>query len=600
MAMDAKDEIKQRINIAELISEYLELKPAGSGSFKALCPFHGEKSPSFHISVPKEIWHCFGCAKGGDVFSFVMEMEGMSFPEAMRFLGKKVGVEVPEFTPKRTDNGEETMKALHEQAGSFYEALLWNHPSGETAKAYLVTRNINETLSRLFQLGASPDSWDTLVAALKKRGATESMLVKAGLASTSSKGNAIDRFRNRLMIPLHDAHGAIVGFTARQLMVDDRGPKYLNSPETPIYHKGNILYGLHLAKTGIRTQKCVVIVEGNLDVIASHKAGVEHVVASSGTALTENQLRILKKLTDRLLFCFDSDAAGFTAAQRGIRLAQEMGFNVEVVSIPTDIGKDPDEVVQKDPEAWKRLVKEPVAIVACYFARALDTYDIKTVDGKKKLTHFLVEEISRIKDVVEREHWLQRLSDVVRVDIGVLRSLVAQQRPSTTAPALPKPMVAVQKAPVFTKMDQSCSFLIGLVLLEHETAHDILARLNPYLLPEEPWRRVYKSTVLLYTELERQDSTQFSLFARLSASLEGNDPLNDIPRLRSAMLRVQNEIEGQTRDQVREELNLHINILAAVQKDAKRKTLEAAIREAEQAGDTDRMQSLLSEFTKLL
>ncbi|PIQ67403.1 DNA primase [Candidatus Uhrbacteria bacterium CG_4_10_14_0_2_um_filter_41_7] len=609
--MDAKDEIKERLDIVEVISGYIELKNAGSGSHKALCPFHGENSPSFYVSEPKGIWHCFGCDKGGDAISFVMEIENLTFPEALQLLGKKVGVKIPEYKPQQGSDEKQFLLDMHELAGKFYAKLLHEHASGATARAYLKKRGISSALAKKFRLGVAPDNWDALSRVFQKRGYGETRLILAGLAKKKTKGNGIlDRFRNRLLVPLCDPQGNILGFTGRTLALsseEQMGPKYLNSPETPIYSKSKVIFGLDLAKMGIRQAKSVIVVEGNLDVIASHKAGVENVVASSGTAFTEDQLKLLKKYTNKIIFSFDSDNAGFKAAQRGIGLAQNMGFDISVISIPKELGKDPDDVVQNNPEAWKKLAEAPVHIVEYYFTEGLKKFDISKIEGKKDFANFILSELAKVTDLVEREHWLMKLSDILRIDVTVLRQVIAGEKQEVIADA----SAQTQSAPVndvptakiqqkVTRSEKSAEFLIGLVLLDSEFTNEIFQQISESDLPTEKWLRIYKNVVLLYTGDEWSDSTQSNFFSFIVKKLTDNDPHEDLSILRRAMLVTLNTIHNLEQEHVREELNRHIEILASKSLNQKKKILEAAIREAERSGDKDRLNQLLREFTKLL
>lgn len=600
--LEPKDEIKQRLDIVDVISGYLTLKPAGSAAFKAVCPFHSEKTPSFHISRERQIWHCFGCNKGGDIFAFVMEMEGMGFGEALRLLGQKAGVVIPEYRPSETSNEEAATRDLQELACKFFEAIYWQHAEGKTAKEYVRGRGIPDDLVRAFRLGAAPDRWDALVQSMQKKGFGLDRLQKAGLVKPRTNGQGmIDRFRNRVMIPLCDAQGRVVGFTARLLgeMTETSGPKYLNSPETLIYHKGDMLFGLHLAKTAIRTEQSVIVMEGNLDVIASHKAGVQNVIASSGTALTESQLRQLKRLTNRLVFCFDGDAAGFTAAKRGIHLAQEQGFDIRVIAIPKELGKDPDDVVQRDPAAWQKLAKEPIHIMDYYFRQALSKFHPERVEEKKELVHFITSEISRLPDVVEREHWLQMLADVVRMELGVLRSLVQKDKAplpavvSITKQAIPK---------LFSnRLEHAAAYIVGTFIARQDMQEEIAKRLDPVQLPS-PWDQLYTQAVLLYTAQQSADSTTKAnaLFSGLTDHFQAQGSQEMTARIHACALWIDRLHDGLLPEQVRAELNQHIGILSASQEKDQRAKLEADIRQAEQSGDKDRLRVLMEEYARLL
>lgn len=601
--MEAKDEIKARIRISELISEYLELKPAGSGSFKAICPFHTERSPSFHVSEPKEIWHCFGCDKGGDIFTFVMEMEGVDFKEALQMLAKKAGVELPVFQPNRNPKKEEeqqTLLHLHELAQKVYAKLLLERDEAKFAREYLENRGITKELIEKFGLGFAPNSWDTLARFFESRKLDLQLGSIAGLISKRKEGTGFfDRFRNRLMIPLSDKQGNVIGFTARILEGDD-GPKYLNSPETPIYHKGRMLYGLHLAKSAIRKEKRVIIVEGNLDVIASHKAGVEAVVASSGTALTEEQIHLLRKYTNTLHLCFDGDAAGIEAAKRGIALAQSLGCDISIIAIPENDGKDPDDVVQKNPARWVELANHPIPVMQYYFDIMLARHHPGMPEGKKAISQFLIPEIARLSDAVEREHWLQKLSDILRVDTSLLRqaSPIHQNQKKTQEPGV---NTRPQANPVMkiSKEEQAAAFLVGVFLAYPQTAKSYFPRIAPELLPIGIWSDIYKNLVLLYTQAVTSDSAPNQQSTRQDEALIALMPDYE-SLIRRSMLRGMDLLSSMTPEIAREEIERHIQLLANASKEVQKRELQAAIREAERSGENELLQDLIARYTKLI
>ncbi len=595
--MEPKDEIRARINIDELIGEYIELRPAGHMNFKALCPFHGEKTPSFYVSREKEIWHCFGCHKGGDIFSFVMDIEGVDFPEALRILGKKAGVEIPEFKPRKDQGERDVYMNMHKIAGQVYRKILKDHERAEKARKYLLDRGITDELVDKFQLGFSLDSWETLSQYFKKNGYDEKLLISSGLSKKRKSGSGvIDRFRNRIMIPLNDATGNIVGFTAR--LLDGEGPKYLNSSETLIYNKRKVLYGLHLAKLAIRKEKSIIVVEGNLDVIASHKAGVENVVASSGTALTEDQLALIKKLTNKIIFSFDSDTAGFNAAKRGIRLAQKMEFEISVISISSKDGKDPDDIVQKDPKKWRELVKNPVHIMKYYFDHALKDYNPSSVDGKREFSAFIINEISHIKNQIEQEHWLQKLSDIVHVELNVLRNIIK----TDTAPLANKARIKSKpEVPQkLSRIEKTLSFIIGVLLNEHEHFNHINEVILDEYLIKNSRSMIYKDLKLIYTQVKSVDPTQINIFERLSEKYESQKQDEALGIIREAFLKAKELISELSPQQVREELDRHVKILADKWQGEQCKQLEALIREAERSGNKQELNELLTKYNQLI
>ncbi len=604
--MEPKEEIKQRLTVEDVIKDYLDLRPAGSGSFKACCPFHSEKTPSFYLSLPKEIWHCFGCDKGGDIYAFVMEIEGVGFGEALRKLGKKAGVEIPDFRSSKESAKETFQRDLNELACKYYEKVVM-HEQGKVAADYITSRNIDKDLAATFRLGAAPDAWDSLTKHLHKQGFKDERIIEAGLAKKTSSGHKlIDRFRNRVMIPLKDQSGRVVGFTARRLAPESEksGPKYLNSPETEIYQKRKVIYGLSLAKVAIRSQQNVIIVEGNLDVIASHKAGVKNVVASSGTALTDEQLKQLKKFTNTISFCFDGDAAGFKAATRGIHAAQALDIEVQVIRIPPEAGKDPDDVVQKDPEIWVKVTSEPIPIMEYYFENALKGFDPSNVKAKRHVGHQLLSEIKRLKDPIERDHWISRLSDVLQVDASVLRPIIQtgpkfKAAPKKNVVQVQPPDIKTGPAPLpDTAEHRAASITIGIMLKGIDIQTDSLP--NPSLFPEGDLQKIYKIVQESYTQANLSGSTQNDIYSQVLKELTNQGGENAEDRLRPIFMKAERLFNGLKSDQVRAELNRQIALLRSAETKKQRKHMEMAIREAERSGNKDRLRELMEAYTKML
>lgn len=588
--MDAKDEIKQRLDLAEVIKEYIQIKPAGSHAFKAICPFHAEKTPSFHISRDKQIWRCFGCGVGGDMFSFVMQMEGVDFPEALRILGKKAGVEVQRYDTREA-NEKAQLGKLQAFAAAYYHKVLLDASYAQLARDYCAKRGIDAALIEKFQLGYAPDEWDNFCKMAKQKGFSEADLLNGGLALKRKSGSGvIDRFRHRLMVPFQDVHGNVIGFTGRVFRPEDI-PKYMNSPETPLFSKARFLYGLHLAKQAIRRADAVVIVEGNLDVVASHKGGVENVVATSGTALTEFQIDLLKRFTQNLIFSFDADAAGFAAAERGIHLAQAAGMNVSVLLIPDGMGKDPDEVVQKDPVLWQEIVKKPIPIMEYYFRHVIKGKDATKVEDKREIGNKLLPEIGRLVDPIEREHWLQKLATMLRMDINMLRNAIGAKASPSTA----KPTAAVKtavKPAKLSRLDRSRLFILAVFLEQPDLRQSIMDRLPESAFPDGEWRQLYNALRLLYTqnhpaavksiyETLRQQHPQFAELLDETALL-GESVLAD-----------------QALKEVRQQLTMTLDYVRNTAREDRRRELLVAVREAEDAGDRGRVEVLLKELQTL-
>lgn len=357
--MTELDEIRQRIDIVDIVGETVALQRAGR-NFKALCPFHPEKTPSFFVFPDRQRWHCFGaCATGGDVFTFVMRRHNFDFAGALRFLAERAGVSLRRASGKGEQAQKERLRQANEAAAVFFQNALFNNSAGAAALDYMTMRGIDRETAEAFQLGYSLDSWDALREHLRARGFNDVELLRAGLLVEGDIG-LYDRFRDRLMFPIRDEQGRVVGFGSRRLKEPENGsdesPKYLNTPQTPIFDKGSILYGLDRAREHIRRADLAVIVEGYMDVIAAHQHDNRNVVASMGTALTERQVAFLRQLTENLVLAFDPDVAGQAASERGTLIAYEKGANIRVISLPE--GKDPDQIIRSSPDTWRRLVRE--------------------------------------------------------------------------------------------------------------------------------------------------------------------------------------------------------------------------------------------------
>ena len=590
--MDPKDEIKQKTDIAELIGEYITLKPSGTDSFKGLCPFHNEKSPSFHVSTDRQIWHCFGCGEGGDCFSFVMKMEGMDFHEALVHLGKKLGIEIKRFASVE-GNQKQRLITINDLASKFFHKVLVDSTQAVKARSYVESRGIPAELITKFELGCAPDDWSTLVDFLRKRSFSEAEILEAGLGLRRKSGSGlIDRFRNRLMIPLSDQHGNVVGFTGRT-MGDDQ-PKYMNSPETPIYHKGSLLYGLDLAKAEIKKEGRVVIVEGNLDVIASHKAGIQNVVASSGTALTEDQLTLLSRYTKTIVFSFDQDAAGLKAARKGIAIARSLGFDVRAAILPEGI-KDPDELVQINAQAWVEIAHGSVPIMQFLIERMSRGRDMQNVDEKRAVSAELLPALSEIQDVIEREHWLQVVADLLSVDSSVLRSSIV---PVKTEAVSPNTSVVQPKKPEpLSKEDRAFLILLGNFVNNPVAQADYWQKMNEDLTSDEVSKRLYRFVVSTYDP--HVNPAQKSFFERLRSALEREPSQEDLLHLldKTSLLSEQT-FEQMSPSLVQEQVTSLYNLLQARYSSSRRSLLAAKLRQAESAGDHEAVQKLMRELNE--
>lgn len=445
--MDEVSEVKSRLEITEVVGGYVPLKQAGR-NLKAPCPFHQEKSASFMVSPDKGIYHCFGCGEGGDIFNFVMKMEGVDFRTALEMLARKAGVELK---AKAGENKEaiklrDRLLSAHELAVKYYQATLVQNPK---ALEYVVKkRKLTKQTVKDFGIGYAPDSWGALSDFLMKKGYSTRELVQGGLAGQKEgRSNVYDMFRGRVMFPITDREGRPIGFTGRVL--DDGVPKYLNTPQTPLYDKSSAIFGLALAKEAIRSKDEVVLVEGNMDVVASHQAGVKQVVAASGTALTLEQLRTLSKLTKNVKLAFDADRAGLAATERAIEIGQKLGLSLRMVVLPEGI-KDADELVQaQGVEAWSRAIAEAKYIVDYLFDRFEKDFDLSSGVGKRGYTDRLVPILRRLGDQVEQDHYLQLLAEKAGVSAEAVRAKVdaSEAAPASVRGAAETPKAGTATAP---------------------------------------------------------------------------------------------------------------------------------------------------------
>jgi DNA primase len=419
------DRVKQQADIVRVVGEYVRLKKSGQ-NYTGLCPFHGEKTPSFAVHPVKQIFHCFGCGKGGDVFTFVMEMEKCPFPEAVRTVAEKCGIAVPKPKERSPEERKENQQRsalieIHRESQAFFVKQLETTGEGRAARAYLEDRGLDKDTIARFGIGYAPTGGDALLRLLKGKYA-EKLLAESGLVSRDQSGRLFDRFRRRITFPIANESGKIVAFGCRAL--GDDQPKYLNSPETPIYSKSNVLYHLDRAKDALRRQDFAVLVEGYMDAIAVARAGISNVVASCGTSLAEPQIKLLGRFTKRVIVNYDPDSAGLAAAERSISLLLEQDFEVKVLALPSigDKKADPDFYIrEKGAEVYIKALKEAPPYVDYLIARARQM-DLTTGEGKLRALNFLMPYVQKIPNALLRSEWATRISQQLRIDEPVLRA----------------------------------------------------------------------------------------------------------------------------------------------------------------------------------
>ncbi len=512
--MDQVEEIKSKVDIVELVQEYVPLKRAGR-NFKGLCPFHGEKTPSFMVNPELQIFKCFGCGVGGDAYTFLQKIEGMEFGEALQHLADRVGIKLVSYRPTQGEQLKEKLVGMNMLVGQVYHWLLTEQKTGKEALEYVKSRGISDEAIKKFNIGFAPNNWDFLLKFLvgKKKYALDD-LIRAGLAVKD-----YDRFRNRIMFPLANARGQVVGFAGRVLDPEAQEAKYVNTPETEIYHKSELLYGLDVTRAEVKNAGWAVVVEGEIDAIASWQAGVKNVVAIKGSALTEKQVELLRRICDTVVLALDTDIAGDAAARRGIEMADKSGLMVKMVKL---LGaKDPGDLAIARPEEWREAVKNAIPIYDFYVQSAVERYGLE-VAGKKKIGQELLPIWGGISDEIVRAHYIKLLAKTLGVeeeDVRLQMAKILNPLPAdATHQALQagKPQVSrreileeyvIELALKGGKVDQLTSLLVNQLLKTDfwaRVAQELAKNSDPRKLPEELRERT-QTLILKEGEFEEKE-----------------------------------------------------------------------------------------------
>lgn len=596
------EEIKSRLDIIEVIGNYIRLQKQG-GNFRALCPFHNEKTPSFYVSPARQIWHCFGCSEGGDMFKFVMKMEGIEFVDALRLLAAKAGVELKKQDPALTSQ-KSLLQDVCKEAERFFQNNL-RADEGSEGYSYLRQRGLKDETISEFKIGYAPDSWDSLCNFLSMRRFNLDAAEKAGLAIVSEKSGRkkyYDRFRGRVMFPIADANGMVIGFTGRYLKERPNEGKYVNTSQTLIFNKSFVLYGIDKTKMEIKKADLAVIVEGQMDMIMARQDGVKNIVAASGTAFTQEQLNLLKRYTKNICLLFDSDIAGDAAAQRSIALAQSAGFNVRVVMLSE--AKDPADFVAESPGKLVGKINKAASVMDYYFQYAFSKFNPTILEDKKKITELLLSKIKNIQNKVEVYHWLEKLSSKLQVGISYLEEEMKkasgdfQDVLSTRRTEYQAQVENSGKAPEYP-LDKFIKHLMVLIaVLEDDGARtksvDTIKNAD-----------FYKSISIGGSSMILINPTLFNTFDLfLKSGIISRFSKDFFNRLDDAQKALVNEalFEAEIKEypDVEKEINYCVSRAAGVIHALERKNKEFALKEAEAAGDTDRVNQLLRELNEIV
>lgn len=500
---DVATQIKEKIDIVSFIGQYISLKKAGN-NYKAPCPFHQEKTPSFVVSPERGIWHCFGsCNTGGDVITFLMKWDNINFQEALSELAKQYKIEIPQFSVSdSTEHIKNKLIQLHDLAVRFYQYVLHELKTGKDAREYLVKRGINEGIQKKFEIGYAPSSWDSFVVFAKKKGFSNDELIQSGLAIRTRRNTLIDRFGGRIMFPIKNIRGNTVAFSGRILQTQNKEAKYINSPETLIYHKRETLFGLHLAKEAIKKTKRVLLVEGEFDVISPYQKGVENVVAVKGSAVTREQMTILSRFADEFYIALDSDEAGSEAAKRTIEEAMGLGIDLYVVRF--EQVKDPDEAAQKNISMFKEALKHPIPVydfILEFFAKKYPPTDIY---GKKKYGEAVSAFLKRVQNPIIQSHYVKKVASILQVDDkSIWKTLRSKQ------------IVPMHHSEQLTSRDELLQrYLLG-ALLHSNTPKRMLDTVRSLIQVEDftyPAIRKLYEQLIDYLDQKQQDSFSISSF----------------------------------------------------------------------------------------
>ncbi len=540
------EQIKSRLNIVDVVGEYIKLEKAGI-NYRALCPFHNEKTPSFFVSPSRQMWHCFGgCNEGGDIFKFVMKIEGIEFIDALKLLAKKAGVQLKTSSKKYEEIKTQREKLLDicKKATIFFSTQLNKSKTGLEAKDYLMKRGLKEETIKEWKIGYAPSTWDSLCNYLIGLGYERKDIIDAGLASEKF----FDRFRSRIIFPICDFNGQPVGFTGRVFNSDDEA-KYLNTPNTLLYDKSQALYGLDKAKVEIRKNDSCVLVEGNVDCIMSHQSGIKNCLAVSGTALTPAHLGIIKRFSNNLILSFDMDLAGNNATKKGIDMALKNGFNVKVISMNSE--KDPADIILSSGEdEWKKIIKEAKPINQFYFDLSFKNRDVKSVEDQKKIVSELLPIFKKIDNTIEQTYWIQKLAEKLSIREDDIRQEMKKVN-------LPKQEVEVQKEKAGKSRKELLEeAILSMVLIEPSIVET---------LTEEQKK--------LFTFLEKENNDSYII-------------------MKSELLK-EEDID------INEEWRKCVYEIEKIYKEEKRKKIMADIKEKEKEGSFEEVKKLLLEFNKL-
>jgi len=586
--MTQTEEIKSKLDIVDIVNEYVPLRQAGA-NFKAPCPFHEEKTPSFMVSRERQFFKCFGCGESGDIFTFLQKYENLEFPEALQILAEKAGVKLTRQDPTLT-NLKTRLNDLHSLAVEFYKQILFSQ-EGEQALKYLrEQRKLSDEIIKEFNLGLAPNDWNRASNFLKSKGFTDYEIKQSGLVVEKSGTGYYDRFRDRIIFPIQDHHNKFVGFTARALNTDEPA-KYINSPQTIIYNKSQILFGLNKAREQIKQKKLVILVEGNMDVIASHIAKVKNVVAVSGTSLTNDQIQLIKRYTDNVAMCFDSDVAGIKAAERSIEMLWQADINIKVVLMPKDV-KDPDELIQKNPQAWVEAVKKATNFMDYFFVQATENKNINSLEDKREIAKKILPWIAKSQDPISKNHYIKLLAEKIKIDETTLKESLGKYGQNKDSISRASQSHEKQKITPVSRLDLISHRFLALLIYMPDLIKKSIDLIEPKYLTSK-FQEFYKNIIIYYTKS--------NIISRelLREHFNQTGQEKQVQFFDALELLAITEFENLPEREILAEHTIAINFLKNKYISEKKSQLQEQICQAESKGDSSEANRLMQEFVKL-
>ena len=584
MNNEVKDLIKQKLDIVDIIGEYVNLIPAGS-NYKAISPFRNEKTPSFIVSPELQIYKDFGGDKSGDIFQFIMDMEGVNFPEALNILAQKAGISLKRYNHNdiNSSDNKKVLLSILKDSAKFYNSILKHIKYGVKGRDYLYERGITDELIDLFEIGLSPQAYHTLIKKLAQK-YSNSDIEASGMAISSDKNNIYDRFRGRIMIPIQDILGRVVGFTARVLPEYDDGKmgKYINSPQNIVFDKSKVLFGLSQAKIAIKSNNRVILVEGQMDVIMSHKAGIKEIVAVSGTALTEYHITTLLRYTDQFLLAFDNDQAGINACLRSAALITKRGGVVKVIHISD--GKDSADLVRENPDLWNNAVNQALDFIEYYIKHILANIKPDNIPAKNQALQTLLEWIQEINDPITKNYYIKRLADLLnmsekeiysqlKLSSSVAKLEQKEQSPDTVATKLQKQIIAY----LLYKPENRDILILEQSLFTQSQLREIFIKLREYCLQNSSKDLSVSQCKDILSEIEYKvlEELLLPIFYKIE-QLQPNE------------------------EQIQHTIKENISLLKNQYKSLVRKTLFKKLKEAKKSGDSQKIQEILKKYKSFI